>query len=164
MGFSDLSDSDDDDPIYGSHKKATKVLGEHWHVGLEIKDVSKWIVAIVTMVEQFDWPSNMARKFRYCPCSRHTAGCCRSNFVYACHYDLNSIDGHSEKYCNCSKDHSPNAASFKLEAFIGNCKEFSVRQKCPLQFKIHYFLRNLYGLKWSKDLNDTSIFKHTREK
>ena len=107
-----------------------------------------------------DWPSGMTRKFGFCTWSHHMADWRKENVFYACHNNKDAMDGHSEKYRNCSNDHSPSSASFKLESFIWHCKDFVVKQKCLLHFGIYSFLRKLYGLKWPKDLKEISLLKY----
>ena len=82
---------------------------------------------MVNMVEKVDWPSGVTRRFGFFPCSHHMDDWHKASELYACYKSKDSIDGHSDKYHNCSKDHAPRSEYLKLKAFTGHCMDFELQ-------------------------------------
>ena len=119
-----------------------------------------WVTAFAKMAAGADWPSSQKGRFGYCPCSHQKAAWRKSQNLYSCSENRDTLDGRSDKFCNCSRDRAPRAPCFTLEAFIGHCKDFAVNCQCPLHFAMYGFIRKLYELKWPKDMKKNSAVRY----
>ena len=123
-----------------------------------------WVTAFAKMVKGPEWPSSQTSTLGYCPCSHQRSDWRKSNNLYSCYECKDAMDGHSDKFRNCSRDKAPRAPSFKVESFVAHCKDFSLNRNCPLHFGMYCFLRKLYDLSWPKDIKKKQHLKCTIQK